>query len=135
MIEKHTFVKIINGLKDYADNVSKLEDALNVVFDVNYMTRVMDNTLDALAQGFFTLEEILDLSTYKQTLDTITSMIYHFCFTGYFGDNKKELERFFVENPDTSEEVSYDCFSANDLYNIITMYRWPKNTTNILIRC
>jgi hypothetical protein len=48
MINKNSFVKIVNGLVDYWTKLSELESTLNVYFESNWMTDIVDNTLDAL---------------------------------------------------------------------------------------
>ena len=48
MISKNSFVKIMNTLRDYWDELGKDMDRLGVVFEDNHLTRVCDNILDAI---------------------------------------------------------------------------------------
>lgn len=57
MISKDSFVKIMNGLRDYWDELGKDMDRLGVVFENNHLTKVLDNTMDALCED---LEENLE---------------------------------------------------------------------------
>lgn len=50
MISKNSFVKIMDGLRDYWDELSYDMDRLGVVFQENHLTRVFDNTIDALCE-------------------------------------------------------------------------------------
>lgn len=50
MMKKTTFVKIMDGLRDYWEELSADMDRLGVVFQDNYLTKVFDNTLDALCE-------------------------------------------------------------------------------------
>lgn len=50
MISKHAFVKIMNTLRDYWDELSVDMDRLGVVFEDNHLTRVFDKTMDALCE-------------------------------------------------------------------------------------
>ena len=58
MISKNAFVKIMNGLRDYWDELGEDMDRLGVVFENNHLTRVFDNTLDALCED---LEDGLEI--------------------------------------------------------------------------
>ena len=58
MISKNAFIKIMDGLRDYWDALSVDMSRLNVVFEDNHLTRVFDNTMDALCED---LESSLDL--------------------------------------------------------------------------
>lgn len=48
MINKESFVKIMNAIRDYYDELHIEMDRLNVVFEDNYLTRVVDDVVDAL---------------------------------------------------------------------------------------
>lgn len=50
MINKNSFVKIVNGVRNYWINFCRLEDALGVYFGEGWMVDIVDNTLDALLE-------------------------------------------------------------------------------------
>jgi hypothetical protein len=50
MISKNSFVKIMNALRDYWDELSADMDRLGVVFENNHLTRIFDKTMDALCE-------------------------------------------------------------------------------------
>ena len=49
MISKDSFIKIMDGLRDYWDELGKDMCRLGVVFEDNHLTKVFDITLDALS--------------------------------------------------------------------------------------
>ena len=50
MINKDSFVKIMESLRNYNDAIDILYDGLGINMDDNELTRVLDNTLDALVE-------------------------------------------------------------------------------------
>jgi hypothetical protein len=48
MINKNSFVKIVNCVRNYYTNLRRLEDVLGVYFGDGWMVDIVDNTLDAL---------------------------------------------------------------------------------------
>lgn len=48
MINKEPFVKIMNSIRDYYDELHIEMDRLNVVFEDNYLVKIVDDVLDAL---------------------------------------------------------------------------------------
>ena len=48
MINKNSFVKIMNAMRDYDDGVSALEKSLNVMFEDNWVVSIFDGVLEAL---------------------------------------------------------------------------------------
>ena len=48
MIARDPFIKMMDGLRDYWDELGKDMDRLGVVFENNHLTKIFDNTLDAL---------------------------------------------------------------------------------------
>jgi hypothetical protein len=48
MINKNSFVKIVNGMRNYWTGLRRFEDALGVYFGDGWMVDIVDNTLDAL---------------------------------------------------------------------------------------
>lgn len=70
MINKNSFVKIMDTLRDYDDGVCALEKKLGVMLEFNWLVNVFDGILDAL---FKDMEE----DTCPEDADPI---IYHYAF-------------------------------------------------------
>lgn len=119
MIEKHTFVSSLNNLASFVEKVNILEDVLEIMFDNNFLTNMIDSTLVTLGESFFTEEELND-SNCKVT--TVIDMLYHFAFMGEFGNKIAELQRFYVENENTKDEQVFNAFTSIELYTIIDRY-------------
>lgn len=51
MIDKQTFIKIITKLKEYMERVSKIEDALNCVFNFSTLDDVVVELLEKLTNA------------------------------------------------------------------------------------
>lgn len=49
MISKECFVKIVDSLRDYSRELDKLMDALDTVFEDNFLVKYMDDIMDALS--------------------------------------------------------------------------------------
>lgn len=79
MISKNTFVRIMDGLRDFWDELRKTMQHLGVVFEENYLTRVAYNTLDALCRE---VEANLGLD------DDVGPWCYYFAFELDWGRGK-----------------------------------------------
>lgn len=105
MINKNSFVKIMNGMRDYDDHMRALENNLNVMFEDNWLTSMFDVVLDAL---FEDVEG--DLCP-----DDADPIMYHFAFFCDWG--RKE---------DASIEIDgkqYPLKSAGYLYDLLVELR------------
>ena len=134
MIDKHTFENFIKILESYECGVSELETTLNVTFDNNFLTHTLDKMIDALSESFFTQEQLKNID-YVCQIETVKDIIYHYCFTAEFGLKQDKLQRLYIENEGKGEEVSFDCTTVEQLYDIIVRYINPKNICNITINC
>ena len=85
MISKDSFIKIMDGLRDYWDELGKDMDRLGVVYENNHLTKVFDNTLDALCDD---LEADFDD-------DAIDPWCYYFAFELDWG--RREMAKNCVE--------------------------------------
>lgn len=114
MICRDSFVKIMDGLRDYWDELGKDMDRLGVVFESNHLTRVFDNTMDALCDDleadlefdisdtpwcyYFAFE--LDWGRSERAKDSVRiyDKVYPMCSAGQLYDflvalNEREIER------------------------------------------
>ena len=105
MISKNAFVKIMNGLRDYWDELGNDMDRLNVVFENNHLTKVFDNTLDALCDD---LESNLDTGTESP-------WCYYFAFELNWG------RRDIAENCVEVGDVKYTLRTAEQLYDLLML--------------
>ena len=124
MIDKKTFCDFIDSLESYVAGMEQLEQTLKVMFDNNFLTHHLDNSLDILSNSFFTEEELAD-SDQQVTVNTVRDLIYHFTFQGEFGLKKSELQRLYVEDEGLETEFILNAFTAEELYDIIIRYIHP----------
>ena len=105
MISKDSFVKIMNSLRDYNDELCKDMKRLGVVFD-NYLTTVICNVLNAISED---LESNLDTDGYTDT------WCNYYAFELDFGRDKMAIDC--VDIGDTT----YSLQTAEQLYDLITL--------------
>ena len=105
MISKDSFVKIMNSLRDYNDELCKDMKRLGVVFD-NYLTTVICNVLNAISED---LESNLDTDEYTDT------WCNYYAFELDFGRDKMAIDC--VDIGDTT----YSLQTAEQLYDLITL--------------
>ena len=105
MISKDSFVKIMNSLRDYNDELCKDMKRLRVVFD-NYLTTVICNVLNAISED---LESNLDTDKYTDT------WCNYYAFELDFGCDKMAIDC--VDIRDTT----YSLQNAEQLYDLITL--------------
>lgn len=125
MIDKHTFVDLLKTMKNYVAGLEDFEKSLHTIFDDNFLTHIIDCTLLALGEAFFTQEQLDDLEN-QAAVETVIDMIYHFAMNGKFGSNPAELQRLYVENENKSTERAFNAFTPEELYVIIDRYLHPE---------
>lgn len=125
MIDKHTFVDLLKTMKNYVTGLADFEKSLHTIFDDNFLIHIIDGTLVAAGEGFFTKEQLDDLEN-DVTVNTVIDMIYHFAFKGEFGAKPAELQRLYVENENKNNERAFNAFTPEELYVIIDRYLHPK---------
>ena len=104
MISKDSFVKIMDSLRDYWDELGKDMDRLGVVFENNHLTRVFDNIMDALCDD---LEADFERDEYE------TPWCYYFAFELDWG----RAER--AKNSVRIDDVVYPLCNAGQLYDLL----------------
>ena len=70
MLDKRTFVNILNSIETFVGGYDKLEQALNTTFDNNFITNHVDKLLTAVGESFFTTEELTNID-YEVTIQTV----------------------------------------------------------------
>ena len=135
MIDKHTFVDLLKTMKNYVTGLADFEKSLHTIFDDNFLIHIIDGTLVAVGEGFFTKEQLDDLEN-DVTVNTVIDMIYHFAFKGEFGAKPAELQRLYVENENKNNERAFNAFTPEELYIIIDRYLHPQEfAETYTIRC
>ena len=106
MISKNSFVKIMDGLRDYWDELGKDMDRLGVVFEDNHLTKVFDNTMDALYD---------DLEADLEYGGDGTPWCYYFAFELDWGRNKNAVDCVTIGNSKFSLQT------AEQLYDLLML--------------
>lgn len=112
MISKDSFVKIMNGLRDYWDELGEDMDRLGVVFENNHLTKVFDNTIDALCED---LEEGLDIDP------KVGPWCYYFAFDLDWG--RRDMAKDCVE----IDKVRYALQTPEQLYDLLMLLNKREN--------
>lgn len=105
MISKNSFVKIMDGLRDYLDELGKDMDRLGVVFENNHLTKVFDNTLDAICED---LKDGLEINPDM-------SWCYYFVFDLDWG--REEMAKDCVD----IDGVKYTLETSEQLYDLLML--------------
>ena len=135
MIDKRTFCKLIDNLGAYVGGMEELEKSLGVMFDDNFMTKMVDRTLVTIGESFFTKEQIDDIEN-DVALNTVTDILYHYAFQGEFGLKVAKLQRLYVEDEGLKTEFALNAFNSEELYAIIDRYLNPPHAAKTyLINC
>lgn len=126
MLDKRTFCKLIDDLDDYVAGMRDLETSLGAMFDNNFMTKHLDNSLNIISEAFFTQEQIDDLESLV-AIETVKDIVYHYAFTGEFGLKTSQLQRLYIEDENMSTEFAMNAFNSEQLYDVIVRYLNPPN--------
>lgn len=101
MINKDSFVKIVDGLRDYWDRICIIHDALGMTVDQSYLTDIFHITMEALCED---VELNID--------EDVGPMLYYYACECDWGRNEKAIEgmpTFGTKRaPLTSAEELYD---------------------------
>lgn len=135
MLSVKTFEEFLNMIEYYQAGLSNLETTLNVMFDDNFLTNSIDNLITALANSFFTDEELDDDNT-LETASIVTDIIYHYCFTSDFGLRSEKLKKLYIEDEGLETEEVFDACTPSELYNLINRYIHPvRKCKTYTLRC
>lgn len=119
MINKDSFIQIMDTLRDYSDALDIMYDGLGINMDNNELTKVLDQTIDALADD---VEADFD--------DNAQDMpwCYYYAFECDWGRNEKAKE-----GVQTFGDERAPLTSAAELYDFLMldngMADYIKNTT------
>lgn len=103
MMKKNSFVKIMNTLRDYWDELGKDMDRLGVVFEDNHLTRVFDKTMEALCED---VEDNLDTGD-------VGPWCWYFAFDLDWG--RRDMAKGCVQ----IDGIKYDLETPGQLYDLL----------------
>ena len=127
MIEKHTFVDLLNTLETFVNGNDSLQTALSTYFDENYLTETEAALTDILSNAFF--EDIDAVEQYY--IDTVYDLISFYAYTCDFNNNpntSKYLYECVIINEGKPNEERLSIDDGDMLYDIIM--RYLNNTTD-----
>lgn len=99
MINRDSFVKIMDSLQDYWNKLGELQDLLDISIERNFMTDVFDNIMDALS------DDVED-----EENDELGPWLYHFAFEMDWGQGDNV-----IETPEGDRYIE----DAGDLYDYL----------------
>ena len=118
MINKESFVKIMDSLRDYSDALDIMYDKLGLNMDDNVFTKHLDNVMNALCED---VEDEID--------DEFGPLLYYYAFECDWGRNEKAAHGMpaFGEDrvPITSAERLYEYLLFQN-----AMDNYTRNTTH-----
>ena len=123
MIERHTFVDMLETIKEYSNKIRQLETTLDCVFE-NWMTQHECDMIYHLSRAFFDTEDIRNIDRgrneddiVEQQQENVEDVILFFCYDGEFR-NKKETLVDIYQRGDTKMNGT----TADGIYDIIVDY-------------
>ena len=121
MIERHTFVDMLETIKEYSNKIRQLETTLDCVFE-NWMTQHEGDMIYHLSRAFFDTETIRNIDQecnnddiVEQQQETVEDLILFFCYDSEFGSKEENL---IYRHGNTEMIIT----TANELYDIIIEY-------------
>lgn len=118
MIERHTFVDMLEEVREYSEKIRELETALDCVFE-NWITQHESNLIYHLSRAFFDSWDIRNIDfesneddIIEQQQETVEDLLLFYCYDGEFGKQKEKLvdvyERGGIKMNATSPDKVYD---------------------------
>lgn len=118
MINKESFVEIMDSLRDYSDALDIMYDKLGLNMDDNVFTKHLDNVMNALCED---VEDEID--------DEFSPLLYYYAFECDWGRNEKAAYGVPMFGEDRAPITS-----AEELYSYLmfknAMDDYAKNTTH-----
>ncbi len=111
MINKKSFVKIMNGMRDYWDGIMKLETLLNIQMESGLLVNISDAIMDALVD---------DVETDNND-EFETPWLYYFAFELDWGRSDR------AKNNVTVDDVIWELDTAEKLYDLLVYMRNKGN--------
>ena len=123
MIERHTFVDMLDTIKEYSNKIRQLETTLDCVFE-NWMTQHECDMIYHLSRAFFDTEDIRNMDRERneddiveQQQENVEDIILFFCYDGEFGNKKEALVDIYQR-----EDMKMNGTTADGIYDIIVDY-------------
>lgn len=123
MIERHTFVDVLEDISEYSDKIRLLETTLDCVFE-NWMTQHESNMIYHLSRAFFDTNDIRDIDwecneddIVEQQQENVEDVILFFCYDGEFGKKKEKLVDIYQRG-----DMKMNATSTDMLYDLIIDY-------------
>ena len=123
MIERHTFVDMLNDTMEYSDKVKDLEVALDCVFE-NWMTQHESNMIYHLSRAFFDTQDIRDIDwecnkddVVEQQQANVEDVILFYCYDCEFSRKKEKLVDIYQRG-----DMKMNATSPDMLYDLILDY-------------
>ena len=123
MIERHTFVDMLNDTMEYSDKVKELEVTLDCVFE-NWMTQHESNMIYHLSRAFFDTQDIRDIDwecnkddVVEQQQANVEDVILFYCYDCEFGKKKEKLVDIYQRG-----DMKMNATSPDMLYDLILDY-------------
>ena len=118
MIERHTFVDMLETIKEYSSKIRQLETTLDCVFE-NWMTQHESDMIYHLSRAFFDTDDIRNIDRrcskddiIEQQQENVEDILLFYCYESEFGKQKEKLvdvyERGVVKMSATSPDKLYD---------------------------
>ena len=123
MIERHTFVDMLETIKEYSSKIRQLETTLDCVFE-NWMTQHESDMIYHLSRAFFDTEDIRNIDRgrneddiVEQQQENVEDVILFFCYDGEFGNKKEALVDIYQRG-----DMKMNGTTADGIYDIIVDY-------------
>lgn len=123
MIERHTFVDMLDTIKEYSNKIRQLETTLDCVFE-NWMTQHESDMIYHLSRAFFDTEDIRNIDRgrneddiVEQQQENVEDVILFFCYDGEFGNKKENLVDIYQRG-----DTKMNGTTADGIYDIIVDY-------------
>ena len=121
MINLKAFTEIIENTAQYHKDLLALENNLNVSIESNWMTKIMDGNIHALARAFHPDKDFEGFCYLELTCVQVEAIEEFLNYLVYAWDGGKEPPAFIVyeRTPAIGDPVKLECRSVEDAYNII----------------
>ncbi len=123
MIERHTFVDMIETIKEYSFKVRVVETVLDCVFE-NWLTQHESNMIYHLSRAFFDTSDIRDIDwecnkndVVEQQQENVEDLLLFYCCDAEFGNKKEELIDIYQRG-----DIKMNATTPDGLYDIIIDY-------------
>lgn len=123
MIERHTFVDMVEEVREYSEKIRELETAIDCVFE-NWMTQHESNMIYHLSRAFFDTQDIRDIDrgrnedgVVEQQQENVEDVILFYCYDCEFGRKKEKLVDIYQRG-----DMKMNATSPDMLYDLILDY-------------